>query len=667
METATKVWLAQQSVWDLQATGLESMPLACGYLKAAAEADELVARRADLRIFNFGGHDGALSMIRRLLCPEVPDVLACSVYGWNFNTFCRVAETFRDLNPAGLVVLGGPHASGQVERVMRLCPAVDVIVHGEGELTFRDLLRALLQGRDRHALHDLPGLSFRASDGRIVTTQPRERLRDLDDLPSPILSGAVELTRPDGTFRYDVAILETSRGCPNRCGYCHWGGAVGERLATFSPERLEAEIEVLARLGVENLVLCDANFGMTEADEAFVEILIRARQRHGFPRSVITSWTKNKGKPFYRIVERMLQAGLHSSFTLALQTLSPPALEVMGRRNMTDQAWQALVSWLRERGLNVYGELMWGCPGESYDSFLEGYDRLSEHVSNIACYSHLLLPGSGYARRKDALGFVTWRGGKDDFEYVLSHRTMSLDDNLRMHRFLFWARLLGEYTILRHVWAPLRRLAGVRQSEVIRSLDAWLDGEPDSVAAGLRACRAKVVEALDAYAIEPGLRFFYEADGLHELLTRWWEEAVVPIVPAELAGFFRALFQYDWATRPIYAGRQGEPIQVAGPLRVERHGGVDYYVARRAFSHDVPAALACLFQGEPVEPAPSPITVTLYFKVGFQDFITNHEFNQQFTAKTLEELPGPCRPGLQASGPPGPPAPIPAVAVAQSA
>ena len=58
----------------------------------------------------------------------------------------------------------------------------------------------------------------------------------------------------------------------------------------------------------------------------FVDDLIEIRERYGFPRALETSWAKNKSKVFYNIVRRMKQAGLRSSFTLALQTLSDDVL-----------------------------------------------------------------------------------------------------------------------------------------------------------------------------------------------------------------------------------------------------------------------------------------------------------------------------------------------------
>src|SRR6202035_1184858 len=189
----------------------------------------------------------------------------------------------------------------------------------------------------------------------------------------------------------------------------------------------------------------------------------------------MTSWAKNKGKIFQRIVRRMKQTGFHSSFNLALQSLDEPVLDAMGRRNMRINDWEDLAGWLQAEGLDLYAELIWGCPGETIEGFLAGYDRLARHVTRIAVYPHLIMPNTGYSTERKQHGLVTWRPLDHDFELVLAHKTMSIADNQRMHRFLFWARTIAEHLYFRAIWKPLDAFAGLTQSQVLLSLDRWID------------------------------------------------------------------------------------------------------------------------------------------------------------------------------------------------
>jgi len=635
-----RVSLMQQSVWDIDTAGRESMPLACGFLKATLDADERVRAETDVAIHNYAVSATPLAMLKDLVAAR-SDVVGFSVFGWNLTNFGNVAEAYRQLRPDAWLVMGGTHVTDQAERVFRLFPSVDVIVNGEGELTFRELTQAFLGGASKNELSHINGISFRGPGGRVVTTEKRARIMNLDEIPSPFLSGALEMENARGEFKYDVALVETNRGCPYKCAFCYWGGAIGQKIRSFSLDRLQAEVDLFSRYQVGNVVLCDANFGMTEQDEAYMEMLIRAREKHGYPRGVITSWAKNKGKTFYRIVRRMKQAGFHSSFTLALQTLSEPALKLMGRKNMKVNEWQDLAEWLRREGLELYGELIWGCPGETYDSFLKGYDDLAGTCARIATYPHLILPNTEYSERRQEFGFVTWRtGGKDDFERVLAHNDMSFEDNRKMHRFLFWARTISEYMLLRYTWGPLRILENITQSQVLLSLDRWIDGRSEPAAAMMRAHRAEVVENLDAYRIEKAVQAYYSDPELGSLLQAWWEEEMVSRVAPERAAFFRELFRYDWLTRPICRGTAGRRCErTLDDSLVHRFDGEDYYVMPDlAFDLDIPDLVAKVVRGEVPDFTPAPLKRTLYFKRGFHDYIFNHEFYGLFVGKTPSQL-----------------------------
>ena len=608
---------------------LESLPLAAGYLKATVLSDPALRNHIDIDIRNFRGGATHVQMAHELFHREVPDLLALSVFGWNLRAFGSLAATFKQLNPAGLVVVGGTHVTDQADRVFRLYPDIDVVVNGEGELTFQELVRTWLSGASAHELADVAGLSWRTADGTVVTNPARPRIEDLDTIPSPFLTGAVELTDQAGVFRYDVALLETNRGCPYKCAFCYWGGAVGQRVRAFSRARLREELELFAKLQVHTVVACDANFGMLPIDEELVEDLVDIRQRYGFPRAFESSWAKNKSQTFYRIVRRMKDAGLRSSFTLALQSLAPAAIETMNRRNMKVNEWQDLARWLTNEGLDCYAELIWGLPGESVESFLRGYDELSRWVSRIAVYPMMLLPNTEYLTHKDRYGIVSVHGDADDFEYVLAHREMSFDDNARIQRFLFWARVLAENAVLRHVWAALRELAGISQTAVLDSFSDWVDKSTGPGAAPLRAAVARVQGGgAPAYAV--AIAYLFTRPEGNEVLRRWWAEAVRPRLGTDVRPLLDEIFRYDLLTKPVCPpgdpGHPGNPEDAGLPV-VERAGNRYYLRSGVVLSHDVPMALADLRAGRRPSLAPRRTVVSLYYRTGALNAVlsTNHE------------------------------------------
>lgn len=626
-------WIVQQGVWDMPK---ESMPLASGYLKAAALADEEIRRQMDVQIFNFGGGDSLTAMAEKIFSEGTPDVLAFSVFGWNYRAFGALAEAFKQVRPDGWVIFGGTHVANQAERTFRHFSEVDIIANGEGDLVFPELLRAYLGDREVSDLHDIGGISFRAADGSIQTTAEPERIADLDVIPSPFLTGAVPLTDERGEFRYDVALIETNRGCPYRCAFCYWGGAIGQKVRSFSRDRLQAELEIFGYHKVHTVVLCDANFGMLQNDLEFVEDVIHTREKFGFPRAVEGSWAKNKSRIFYDIVRLMKQQGMKSSFTLALQTLNDGALTQMHRRNMKLNDWEDLVGWLRKEGLDCYAELIWGAPGETCESFLQGYDNLAKYMTRIAVYPLLLLPNTEYASDKPRFGFSTVRGDQDDFEYVLANNTMTIDDNLGMKKFILWARAMAEHLVFRHIWAPLRELAGITQSEVIKDMMTWFESSDDASAARLAEIASRVRSRPSA--VPEFLRELYSEPLINDLFSTWWKENIEPRLPAEWAGFISEVFAYDCLSRPIFDSPGQIEAVTVGMSVVEVAQEQFYRREGLQFEHDIPDILRTFHRDGSWHIEKKPTTVELYCKAGFHKYYGNHEEGIYFAGLPADEV-----------------------------
>lgn len=636
-----QVRLVQQGVWEMP---LESMPLACGYLKAIAMADPEIRERAIIEICNFRGGATNVQMADVLLRDGAPDVLGFSVFGWSFRAFGSLAATFKQLNPDGWVIFGGPHVSGQAERTFRLFPEVDVVVNGEGELTFTELLRARLDGASRRDLGTIAGISWRTTAGDIRTNSARPRIEDLDIIPSPFLTGAIELADPAGSFRYDVALLETNRGCPYKCSFCYWGGAIGQRVRAFSRARLRQELELLAKLQVYTVVACDANFGMLPIDAEFVDDLIDIKERYGYPCAFESSWAKNKSKTFYEIVRRMKKAGLRSSFTLALQSLEPTAIGTMNRRNMKVNDWQDLARWLSGESLDCYAELIWGIPGETTHSFLRGYDELSRWVSRIAVYPLMLLPNTEYSEHRERYGIISVRGDNDDFEYVLAHSSMTFEDNARIQQFLFWARVLAENAVLRHVWLGLRELAGLTQAAVIQSFGDWVGRTEQPVAAPLRTAAGRAHGGgAPAFAVAIGYLFAHP-DG-NRVLRQWWSEAIRPLLGEDVRPLLDEIFRYDLLTKPVCVASPADWAGVddeGNTLHVVTSGTVQCYLRRSVIlSHDVLHALADLRAGCRPCLDPTRSVIDLYYRAGALNAIrsTNHEEIMHFMGMPPADSP----------------------------
>ena len=162
---------------------------------------------------------------------------------------------------------GGVYPSYSAEAVLRDCPAIDVVVRGEGEATANDLACAWEEGR---SLAGVDGITWR--DGEAIrTNQSRPLIRNLDayrpgwelvDWPGYTLFGQGR-----------SAGMQFSRGCPLTCTYCgQWG--FWRRYRHRSPADFVAQLRILAECyGVRIVWLADENFAADRA--ATVETLER--------------------------------------------------------------------------------------------------------------------------------------------------------------------------------------------------------------------------------------------------------------------------------------------------------------------------------------------------------------------------------------------------------
>lgn len=363
------------------------------------------------------------AQVAEAIAAGVEPVLGFSVYTWNAAEFLALARQLRALAPALTLVAGGPHVQ-QAEDYLG-AEALDVIFLGEAEVT----LQEFLDSEDRGAWHRIDGLAY-LDDGRLVRTRARERCRELDRFPSPL--DVLELTHPDGSPRYDAIAYETSRGCPFKCAFCEWGtGAIGSKMYQWSLARIRDDWEKITAAGIANIWLADSNFGALKQDLAKAQMIVELKQRSGLPRSFATSWSKKHSRQVQEIALLLHRNQLLPHYQLALQTLTPEALRLSNRQNMSANEYQPIARQMSEQGVPIAAELIWGLPGDNLVDFERNLDSLLATFPNINIFGYTLLPGTEfYARREEyRIEAIPVAGyGKAKGEYVVGCHSFSRDE-----------------------------------------------------------------------------------------------------------------------------------------------------------------------------------------------------------------------------------------------
>jgi anaerobic magnesium-protoporphyrin IX monomethyl ester cyclase len=213
--------------------------------------------------------------VERLMHDLQPDLVGLSVMTFQRPTARRIISLIRSIKPDVRIVVGGYDPSLAPEAWTHPDLGVDAIVRGEGDITFRDLLRALERGRPLSEVEGLwfrePANGFRRSPPRPVASIAQGTLRP-PNRGARVLSGYTMLGRP-------VDVVETSRGCTFDCSFCSIIEMRGRNFHRFPLERVIDDIGDARARGARAIFFVDDNITL---DIVRFQALCRAIIEAGF-------------------------------------------------------------------------------------------------------------------------------------------------------------------------------------------------------------------------------------------------------------------------------------------------------------------------------------------------------------------------------------------------
>lgn len=271
------------------------------------------------------------------------------------------ARAVRAVRPVP-VVWGGLHPSLLPEQTMEH-PDVDMVLAGEGEVRFLELVRRLQRG---DALDTLPGLFFRR-DGQVVATPPVGAFLDMNGLPMPaydLIDTSHYVARPPAfaPHRQRCIDLNTDRGCPSQCRFCYNLRFNRGRWRAMKAERVLAAIEhVVGRYGLDAV-----NF---VADNFFVDPRrTRAICQGIVDRGLDISWHSDiRIDSFLRYDDellRLMKASGCTTLTFGVESGSPRVLEQI-RKDITVEQVVRADERARRFGFHPHYHFMVGFPDET--------------------------------------------------------------------------------------------------------------------------------------------------------------------------------------------------------------------------------------------------------------------------------------------------------------
>ncbi len=360
------------------------LPYAAGALVACAMKNDKLKQNYSFKEIMYMRRD-----IETVLTElDNPSVIAFSNYIWNYEYNKALAEKVKKAYPSCYVVFGG-HNIPQNTSVLEELPYVDILSFGEGEKTFCDILLCLCENEN---LSSVFNIAYRNENGEAVCTQ-RRQYTDID-YPSPYEMGVFDtiVKNASGSFS---AILETNRGCPYSCAFCDWG-YLKSKIRQFPMQRVLNDLKWMADNKIEYCYCADSNFGIFERDSQIIDYVIKLYKENGYPQKFRVNYMKNSDDKVFEINHKLYEAGMSKGVTLSFQSMCDETLKIIGRKNISTEYFRELLMKYKKTGLSAYTELILGLPGETYESFKDGIEKLLEagQHSSIFIYNCELLLNS---------------------------------------------------------------------------------------------------------------------------------------------------------------------------------------------------------------------------------------------------------------------------------
>ncbi|MGB7575272.1 MAG: radical SAM protein, partial [Thermodesulfobacteriota bacterium] len=208
----------------------------------------------DVKIIDQRVEPGWRSILKQELQKDPICVGVSSMTGPQLRHALEISKIAKEYGNAP-VIWGGIHPSLLPEQTLRN-DNIDIVVQGEGDETFLELVQALEGKRPLSAVN---GIWYK-QNGHIKSTGTRSFV-DLNKQP-PLPYHLVELRNYTRTmFGIEHLNFFTSRGCPHQCTFCVNAAFDKKRWRPMDPDLVVQRIkDFVRRYNVKGLVFNDSNF-----------------------------------------------------------------------------------------------------------------------------------------------------------------------------------------------------------------------------------------------------------------------------------------------------------------------------------------------------------------------------------------------------------------------
>lgn len=326
------------------------------------------------------------------------DIIGMSVVTIGVPKVMAVTEKLRAKDPSVKIVLGGIHPTVATDSLLKICPNADVLVIGEGEETFLEILksydgdRALFENKGK--LSTIRGIAFRDVSGATVVNQHRPYIENLDSIPFPAFHKL-----PMEKYRASVSgyigikggltgFMVTARGCPYQCTFCA-SPALWTKFRYRSARNIKEEIQFLMdTYHIKQIEFFDDTLtAMPSRLEEVCDFIIS--------RNTPIKWHASSRVTDIRdvnLARKMRQSGCFE-LKFGIESGDPEVLKATKKKIKVEDVRRA-VKICNEVGIKALGYFILGLPGETRETALKTIALANELDLDLAAF-FILAPYPG--------------------------------------------------------------------------------------------------------------------------------------------------------------------------------------------------------------------------------------------------------------------------------
>ncbi len=383
---------------ESSATNLASLPLNLLHL-----ATYLKSKNMECKIYELGIFDPDKAIIEnnrlryglsdkeiiKIIHKEKPEIIGLGcMYSRHYIDVMNIAKLIKKTDASIKVVIGGNHATSFSDMVLKV-PEFDFVVKEEGEITFYELCKSILEGKKN--FHKIKGIAYR--DGsRIVKTENREFIVNLDDLPMLDYSFMDLKKYTSGNkspyiMRTPIIGITSSRGCPGRCVYCTVRAVWGRTWRGKSSKRTVDEIEILYKnYGIREFSFLDdsASVNKIRWNGICDEIIKRELDIKWTTPNGIAHWTLDKP-----LLLKMKKAGCYR-ITFGIESGNLEIRNFLGKPYPLSQA-KELLQYANKIGMWTICTHIVGFPYETQEQIKDTVEFAKKSGTDFAAF-YILAP-----------------------------------------------------------------------------------------------------------------------------------------------------------------------------------------------------------------------------------------------------------------------------------